>query len=72
MLITEERIQQIESHLSDAHQINESIYAELFNINMAEAIKELQTLTMMKVLEPINFNNQIWYIKSKNKVHAVC
>ncbi len=61
--LSQEKIQQIQEYLDENQQITASIYAELFNIELAQAIEELQTLSNLSLVNQVNYNNQIFYSK---------
>lgn len=65
--LSQEKIHQIQLYITENNQLTAPIYADLFNIDLAQAIEELQSLSNLNIVNQINYNNQIFYTKPSNQ-----
>jgi Fe2+ or Zn2+ uptake regulation protein len=56
--------QLLESFMATHQHINESMYADEFNMDLAQAINELQHFCENGILEKTTLNNETCYVKA--------
>lgn len=58
------KLELIQSYLEEHSSITEQLYADQFNINLAQAIEEIELLCKMNILNQSYKNNQTIYLKA--------